>query len=113
MVILRDPRTGQVRGILRDPPITTEMAADAVGVTVSGLEVLFSRGHLAEYGIVAPQGRARIRQLAGTLEDGNCGLPEAVVELGRLLLGRIGELDARGSTGNSGRARGSAKRRRG
>ena len=51
------------------------------------------RGHLAEYGIVAPQGRARIRQLAGTLEDGNCGLPEAVVELGRLLLGRIGELD--------------------
>ena len=34
-----------------------------------------------------------IRQLAGTLEDGNCGLPEAVVELGRLLLGRIGELD--------------------
>ena len=44
MVILRDPRTGQVRGILRDPPITTEMAADAVGVTVSGLEVLFSRG---------------------------------------------------------------------
>ena len=51
------------------------------------------RGHLAEYGVVAPQGRARIRQLAGTLEDGNCGLPEAVVELGRLLLGRIGELD--------------------
>ena len=27
------------------------------------------RGHLAEYGVVAPQGRARIRQLAGTLED--------------------------------------------
>ena len=51
------------------------------------------RGHLAEYGVVAPQGRARIRQLAGVLEDGNCGLPEAVVELGRLLLGRIGELD--------------------
>ena len=51
------------------------------------------RGHLAEYGVVAPQGRARIRQLAGTLEDGDCGLPEAVVELGRLLLGRIGELD--------------------
>ena len=51
------------------------------------------RGHLAEYGVVAPQGRARIRQLAGTLEDGECGLPEAVVELGRLLLGRIGELD--------------------
>ena len=26
------------------------------------------RGHLAEYGVVAPQGRARIRQLAGVLE---------------------------------------------
>ena len=51
------------------------------------------RGHLAEYGVVAPQGRARIRQLAAVLEDGDCGLPEAVVELGRLLLGRIDELD--------------------
>ncbi len=49
------------------------------------------RGHLAEFGVVAPQGRARIRQLAGTLEDGDCGLPEEVVELGRLLLGRIDE----------------------
>ena len=51
------------------------------------------RGHLAEYGVVAPQGRARIGQLAGVLEDRDSGLPEAVVELGRLLLGRIGELD--------------------
>ena len=51
------------------------------------------RGHLAEYGVVAPQGRARIAQLAGVLEDGDCGLPEAVVKLGRLLIGRIGELD--------------------
>ena len=51
------------------------------------------RGHLAEYGVVAPQGRARIGQLAGVLEDGDCGLPEAVVELGSLLLGRIDELD--------------------
>ena len=51
------------------------------------------RGHLAEYGVVAPQGRARIGQLAGVIEDGDCGLPEAVVELGSLLLGRIEELD--------------------
>ena len=51
------------------------------------------RGHLAEYGVVAPKGRARIWQLAAVLEDGDCGLPEAVVELGRLLLGRIDELD--------------------
>ena len=43
--------------------------------------------------MVAPQGKARIGQLAGVLEDGDCGLPEAVVELGWLLLGRIDELD--------------------
>ena len=36
---------------------------------------------------------ARIGQLARVLEDGDCGLPEAVVELGWLLLGRIDELD--------------------
>ncbi len=53
------------------------------------------RGHLAEYGVVAPQGRARIRDLAGVLEHGDCGLPEEVVGLGRLLLGRIDELDGK------------------
>ena len=51
------------------------------------------RGHLAEYGVVAPQGRAWIGQLAGVLEDRDCGLPEVVVELGWLLLGRIDELN--------------------
>ena len=51
------------------------------------------RGHLAEYGVVAPKGRARIGQLVGVLEDRDCGLPEEVVKLGSLLLGRIGELD--------------------
>ena len=51
------------------------------------------RGHLVEYGVVAPKGRARIWQLAAVLEDGDSGLPEAVVELGRLLFGRIDELD--------------------
>jgi len=51
------------------------------------------RGHLAEYGVVAPQGRARIGQLARVVEDGNSGLPETVAELGWLLLRRIGELD--------------------
>ena len=44
MAILRDPRTGQVRGILRDPPQANEVAADAVGAVAPGLEVLFSRG---------------------------------------------------------------------
>ena len=44
MAILRDPRTGQVRGILRDPPLATEVAADAIGALAPVLEVLFSRG---------------------------------------------------------------------
>ena len=44
MAILRDPRTGQVRGILRDPSQATEVAADAAGAIAPGLEVLFSRG---------------------------------------------------------------------
>ena len=53
------------------------------------------RGHLAEFGVVAPQGPARIGQLAGALEDGDSGLPKAVVELGVVLLERIHELDER------------------
>ena len=44
MAIVRDPRTGQVRGILRDPPAANEAAANAVGGRAPGLEVLFSRG---------------------------------------------------------------------
>ena len=45
MAILRDPRSGQVRGFLRDLPPTTQAAMDAAGQTAgSGLEVLFSRG---------------------------------------------------------------------
>ena len=44
MAILRNPWTGQVRGILRDSPLATEVAADAVGAAAPGLEVLFSRG---------------------------------------------------------------------
>ena len=45
MVILRNPRNGQVRGILRDPPSETQTAADAVGLAGSrGLDMLFSRG---------------------------------------------------------------------
>ena len=51
------------------------------------------RGHLAEYGVVAPQGRSRVGQLAAVLEDGDSGLPEAVLELGKLLLGQVDELD--------------------
>ena len=45
MAILRNPRTGQVRGILPDAPRTTQAAMDAVGQPAAApLEVLFSRG---------------------------------------------------------------------
>ena len=45
MAILRNPRTGQVRGILRDLPPPTQVGMDAAGRAAGpGLEVLFSRG---------------------------------------------------------------------
>ena len=50
MAILRDPQTGQVRGILRDPPLAVEVAADAAGALAPGFEVLFSRGIPGEAG---------------------------------------------------------------
>ncbi len=45
MAILRDPRTGQVRGFVSDPPAATQVASDAAGgIAGPRLEVLFSRG---------------------------------------------------------------------
>ena len=45
MAILRDAQTGQIRGILRDPPPAAHAAADAVGQgAATRIEVLFSRG---------------------------------------------------------------------
>ena len=45
MAILRDPRTGQVRGFLRDPPAATQVASEAAtAVATPGLDVLLSRG---------------------------------------------------------------------
>ena len=46
MAILRNPRNGQVRGILRDlpPGVATQVAADAAVPRTQGLQVLFSRG---------------------------------------------------------------------
>ena len=46
MAILRDPRTGQVRGFLRDLPANTSAQPDAAAALGSGpgLEVLFSTG---------------------------------------------------------------------
>ena len=57
-----------------------------------------SRDLLVPQRAQTPQRRARIGQQVGVLEDGDSGLPEAVVELGRLLLGRIDGLDAKRPT---------------
>ena len=51
------------------------------------------RGHLAEFGIVAPKGRVHVARLAEALADPAAELPAAVRELGGLLLGRIAGLD--------------------
>ncbi len=46
MAILRNPRTGQIQGILRDlpPTIVTQAAADTAVARAPGLELFFSRG---------------------------------------------------------------------
>ena len=53
------------------------------------------RGHMAEFGVVAPQGPAHVGRLASALEGPASGLPEAVRELGGLLLEQIAGLDAK------------------
>ena len=53
------------------------------------------RGHLAEFGVVAPKGPAHVGRLALALEDPNCALPEQVRELAGLLLEQIAVLSAK------------------
>ena len=53
------------------------------------------RGHLAEFGIVAPQGRAHVARLAAALDEAASVLPGPVRELGGLLLEQIAGLDAK------------------
>ena len=51
------------------------------------------RGHLAEFGVVAPQGPAHVGRLASALDYPGSSLPGAVHRLGGLLLDRIAGLD--------------------
>ena len=53
------------------------------------------RGHLAEFGVVAPRGPAHVGRLAEAIEDADSGLPDPVRELGALLLGQVAALDER------------------
>lgn len=52
------------------------------------------RGHLAEFGIIAPQGVGSLTRLAAVLEDVDSDLPDLVRDLGRLYLDRIAHLTA-------------------
>jgi transposase len=56
------------------------------------------RGHLAEFGIVAPAGHARTDRLAQAVEDDTCALPETARALARMLLEQISVLTERIST---------------
>ena len=51
------------------------------------------RGHLAEFGVIAPQGRAHVGRLALAVEDPASSLPAPVRALGTLLLAQIADLD--------------------
>lgn len=53
------------------------------------------RGHLAEYGVIAPKGAANLKRLIDVLNDPNSGLPDQVVELGQMFLDQIDELQER------------------
>lgn len=47
------------------------------------------RGHLMEYGVLAPAGRSFVRKLAERIEDPGAGLPPLVVDLSRLYLDQL------------------------
>ena len=51
------------------------------------------RGHMAEFGVIAPRGPAHLGRLAAAIEDADSGLPDPVRELGALLLGQVAALD--------------------
>ena len=51
------------------------------------------RGHLAEFGLVAPQGPAHVGRLASALAEGGADLPDGVGALGGVLVKQIAGLD--------------------
>lgn len=67
------------------------------------------RGHLAEYGLIAPQGPAHPARLKDALEQSGSELPEAVIEIGMELLSHIEALEVR-INGLSARLRAEARR---
>ena len=52
------------------------------------------RGHLAEYGVIAPTGIAHVSRLAAAIENDKSTLPAAVVTLARMPLAQVAGLSA-------------------
>lgn len=50
------------------------------------------RGHLAEYGVIAPNGPVHVARLAQALEEPESQLPSSVVAICRMLLAHVGSL---------------------
>ena len=57
------------------------------------------RGHLAEYGVIAPAGVAHLGRLVAVVERQDSDLPTEVIELARMLVDQIGEIQHRIDTG--------------
>ena len=53
------------------------------------------RGHLAEFGVVAPRGLAHLARLRAALDDPEAALPGGVREIGHMYLEEIARLSAR------------------
>ena len=65
-------------------------------VSIIGLDLAKAlRGHLGEYGLIAPQGTAHLARLKVALEEAGSELPDAVVEIGTELLSHIEALEER------------------
>jgi len=73
------------------------------------------RGHLAEHGVVAPQGTAHVKRLADVIGDETAALPATVRQIGRLYLEQIdvlsGKIDALGKKLRAEAGQGEATRR--
>lgn len=50
------------------------------------------RGHLAEHGVIAPQGPAHVKRLADAIGDPQSALPSVIRDIGRLYLDQIAAL---------------------
>ena len=53
-----------------------------------------TRGHLAEHGLIAPQGAIQVKRLADAVADETIGLPEDVRERAKVYLVQIQNLSA-------------------